>query len=319
MKNELIIKNAKDAINAEIIGIKKLSRIIDYNFAKILIKISKIRGKIIFTGIGKSAHIARKISSTMSSTGTPSQFFHATEMSHGDLGGVLKNDLIVIVSNSGNSLELRGVLDFCKKNKISTLGISSNKNSNLINSVDMNLIVPTSAEACSIGLAPTTSTSMMLVLGDAICISLMKIKKFKVKDYRNIHPGGSLGESLLQVKTIMHIGKKIPQINEDDSMKNAVLEITKKSFGHVIVTSKFNKIVGIITDGDLRRAINKNLLNKKVSLIMKRSPLVIKEDLLCSDALNLMNLKKISCLFVVNKMKPIGIVHIHDCLKLIKD
>ena len=319
MKNKLIIKKARDAVNTEIIGIKKLSRIIDSNFTKILIKLSKIKGRVVFTGIGKSAHIAQKISSTMSSTGTPSQFFHATEMSHGDLGAISKNDIIILISNSGNSIELKSILDFCKKNNILTLGISSNRDSSLINSVEMSLIIPKSEEACAVGLAPTTSTSMMLVLGDAICVSLMQMKKFKIKDYRSIHPGGSLGESLLQVKKIMHTGKKIPQINENESMKNAVLEITKKSFGHVIVTNKLDKVVGIITDGDLRRAINKNLLNKKVSLIMKRNPLVVKEDLLCTDALSLMNLKKISCIFVVNKMKPIGIVHIHDCLKLIKD
>jgi len=240
-------------------------------------------------------------------------------MLHGDLGGVSKNDLVIILSNSGNSIELKDILEFCKKNKISTIGISSNINSNLINSAEMKLIIPSASEACSIGLAPTTSSSMMLILGDAICVTLMKIKKFTVKDYRNIHPGGSLGESLLQVKKIMHSGKKIPKINENESMKNAVLEITRKSFGHVIVTNRLNKIVGIITDGDLRRAINKNLLNSKVSLIMKKDPFVIKENLLCTDALYLMNEKKISCLFVENKMKPIGIVHIHDCLKLFKD
>ena len=169
----------------------------------------------------------------------------------------------------------------------------------------MSLIIPNADEACSIGLAPTTSTSMMLVLGDAICISLMRIKKFTVKNYREIHPAGSLGESLIQVKKIMHSGRKIPQINENDSMKNAILEITRKSFGHVIVTNKSSKIVGIITDGDLRRAVNKNLLDKEVSLIMNRDPFVIKEDLLCTEALSLMSNKKISCLFVENKMKPI--------------
>ena len=319
MKKKIIINNAKKVIITETDGIKKLSKILNENFLKILIKLSKVRGKVVFTGIGKSAHIAQKISSTMSSTGTPSQFYHATEMSHGDLGGVSKNDLVIILSNSGNSLELKDVLEFCIKNKISTIGISSNKNSYLINSSEMSLVIPNAEEACSVGLAPTTSTSMMLVLGDVICVSLMKIKNFTVKDYRNIHPGGSLGESLLQVKKIMHTGNKIPQINENDSMKNAVLEITRKSFGHVIVTNKSNKIVGIITDGDLRRAINKSLLDNHVNLVMKKNPFVIKEDLLCTEALGLMNEKKISCLFVERKMKPIGIVHIHDCLKLLKD
>ncbi len=319
MDKKTIISNAKKVINTELAGIKKLSKILDDNFSKILLKLSRVRGKVIFTGIGKSAHIAEKISSTMSSTGTPSQFYHATELSHGDLGGISKNDLVIVLSNSGNSLELKGVLEFCKKNKISTIGISSNKNSNLINLSEMSLVIPNAEEACSVGLAPTTSTSMMLVLGDTICVNLMKIKKFTVKDYRNIHPGGSLGESLLQIKKIMHTGKKIPLINENDSMKNAVLEITRKSFGHVIVTNKSNKIVGIITDGDLRRVINKNLLDNRVSLIMNKNPFVIKEDLLCSEALSLMNEKKISCLFVEHKMKPIGIVHIHDCLKLLKD
>jgi arabinose-5-phosphate isomerase len=285
MDKKLIIKSAREAIKNEISGIKKLSTIIDDNFSKILVKLSKVKGKIIFTGIGKSAHIAQKISSTMSSTGTPSQFYHSTEMSHGDLGAISKNDLIIILSNSGNSVELNGIIEFCSKNNISTIGISSNKNSNLIKSSPMSLIIPSANEACSIGLAPTTSTSMMLVLGDAICVSLMKIKKFTVKNYREIHPGGSLGESLLQVKKIMHSGKKIPQIDENDSMKNAILEITRKSFGHVIVTNKSSKIVGIITDGDLRRAMNKNLLDKKVSLIMNRNPFVIKEDLLCQKHL----------------------------------
>ena len=319
MKKKIIINNAKKVIITETDGIKKLSKILNENFLKILIKLSKVRGKVVFTGIGKSAHIAQKISSTMSSTGTPSQFYHATEMSHGDLGGVSKNDLVIILSNSGNSLELKDVLEFCIKNKISTIGISSNKNSYLINSSEMSLVIPNAEEACSVGLAPTTSTSMMLVLGDVICVSLMRIKNFTVKDYRNIHPGGSLGESLIQVKKIMHTGNKIPQINENDSMKNAVLEITRKSFGHVIVTNKSNKIVGIITDGDLRRAINKSLLDNHVNLVMKKNPFVIKEDLLCTEALDLMNEKKISCLFVERKMKPIGIVHIHDCLKLLKD
>ena len=319
MENKLIIKTALDVLKTEIIGIKKLSKIIDNNFSSIIKRLSKTKGKVIFTGIGKSGHIAKKISSTMSSTGTASQFCHSTEMSHGDLGIIKKNDIVIIISNSGNSIELEGIINFCKKNKIYTIGISSVKKSNLINSTNMSLIIPTAEEACSIGLAPTTSTSMALIIGDIICVSLMKVKKFSTRNYRNIHPGGSLGESLLQVKKIMHIGKKIPLIDENASMRDAVLEITRKSFGHVGVINKSGKIIGIITDGDLRRAINNNLLDKKVKLIMKSSPFLIKEDKLCSEALKLMNSKKISCLFIENNLKPIGIVHIHDCLKIVKN
>jgi arabinose-5-phosphate isomerase len=252
----------------------------------------------------------------MSSTGTPSQFFHSTEMSHGDLGAISKNDIIIILSNSGNSTELKGVINFCTKNKIFTIGISSIKSSYLIKSVNISLIIPSAEEACIIGMAPTTSTSMALVLGDAICICLMKIKKFSSKEYRNVHPGGSLGESLIQVKKIMHTGHKIPLIDENASMKDAVLEITRKSFGHVGVINKSMKIVGIITDGDLRRSINNNFLNKKVRLVMRLNPFLISEDELSSEALKLMNTKKISCLFVAKNLKPVGIVHIHDCLKI---
>ena len=316
MENKLIIKTAQDVINTELTGIKKLSKIIDSNFSNVIKRLSKVKGKVIFTGIGKSGLIAQKISSTMSSTGTPSQFFHSTEMSHGDLGAISKNDIIIILSNSGNSTELKGVINFCTKNKIFTIGISSIKSSYLIKSVNMSLIIPSAEEACIIGMAPTTSTSMALVLGDAICICLMKIKKFSSKEYRNVHPGGSLGESLIQVKKIMHKGHKIPLIDENASMKDAVLEITRKSFGHVGVINKSREIVGIITDGDLRRSINNNFLNKKVKLVMRLNPFLISEDELSSEALKLMNTKKISCLFVAKNLKPVGIIHIHDCLKI---
>ena len=319
MENKLIIKTAQDVINTELAGIKKLSKIIDGNFSNVIKRLSKTKGKVIFTGIGKSGLIAQKISSTMSSTGTPSQFFHSTEMSHGDLGVISKNDIVIILSNSGSSAELKGVINFCTKNKIFTIGISSIKRSYLIKSVNISLIIPSADEACIIGMAPTTSTSMALVLGDAICICLMKIKKISSKEYRNVHPGGSLGESLIQVKKIMHIGNKIPLIDENASMKDAILEITRKSFGHIGVINKSKKIVGIITDGDLRRSINNNFLNKKVKLVMRLNPFLITEDELSSEALKLMNTKKISCLFVAKNLKPIGIIHIHDCLKINED
>ena len=242
-------------LKIELNGINKLFRLINLNFANIVSKLAKVKGKVIITGIGKSGHDCKKNSSTMSSTGTQSHFCHSTEMSHGDLGIISKNDVVIIISNSGSSTELNGVINFCKKNNIFTIGMSSLKNSNLMNSVNMGLIIPSAEEACVIGMAPTTSTTMALVLGDAICISLMKMKKFSTKNYRNIHPGGSLGENLIQVKKIMHTGSKIPLIDENASMKDAVIEITRKAFGHVGVLNKSKKLIGIITDGDLRRSI----------------------------------------------------------------
>ena len=316
MQNKLIIETAQEVIKIELNGINKLSRLINLNFANIVSKLAKVKGKVIITGIGKSGHIARKISSTMSSTGTQSHFCHSTEMSHGDLGIISKNDVVIIISNSGSSTELNGVINFCKKNNIFTIGMSSLKNSNLMNSVNMGLIIPSSEEACIIGMAPTTSTTMALVLGDAICISLMKMKKFSTKNYRNIHPGGSLGENLIQVKKIMHTGSKIPLIDENASMKDAVIEITRKAFGHVGVLNKSKKLIGIITDGDLRRSINNNLLEKKVKYVMKKNPFFITEEELAVTALKLMNSKKISCLFIEKKNMPIGIIHMHDCLKI---
>ena len=316
MENKLIIKTAKKVLKTELNGVNKLSKILNNDFSNIINKLSKVKGRVIFTGIGKSGHIAKKISSTMSSTGTPSQYCHSTEMSHGDLGIISKNDIVIILSNSGNSIELNGVIDFCKKNKIFSIGISTTKNSNLIKSVNMRLIIPSADEACAIGLAPTTSTTMALVLGDIMCVSLMKAKKFSAKEYRNIHPGGSLGKSLIQIKKIMHTGKKIPLIDENASMRDAVLEITRKSFGHVGVTNRLKKIIGILTDGDLRRSINNNLLNKKVKFVMNQNPFLVKEDLLCTEAIKLMNEKKISCIFIEKNLKPIGIIHIHDCLQI---
>ena len=283
--------------------------------------LSKVKGRVIITGVGKSGHIANKIASTMSSTGTPAQFCHSNEMSHGDLGILSNKDILIIISNSGNSSELKDAISFSKKNKIKTIGISSNDNSELIQSVHYPLLLPVAKEACAVGKAPTTSTTMTLVLGDAICVALMKLKKFKIEDYKKIHPGGALGLSLMKVKDVMHTKSKLPIVNENVKMKNVIIEMTKKSFGHVGVIDKHKKIVGIITDGDLRRGLNAKFLDKLAKNVMTKNPKIILDDMPLMDALSIMNKNKITCLFISkNKFtkKPIGIIHIHDCLRLMQ-
>ena len=295
MTTTSIIKSALNVLNTEISGIKLVRRTFDSNFVAAIKELSKLKGRVIITGIGKSGHIANKIASTMSSTGTPAQFCHSNEMSHGDLGILSSKDILIIISNSGNSSELKDVISFSKKNKIKTIGISSNNNSELMQSVNYPLLLPIAKEACAVGKAPTTSTTMTLVLGDAICVALMKLKKFKIEDYKKIHPGGALGLSLMKVKDIMHTKSKLPLVNENVKMKNVIIEMTKKSFGHVGVIDKYKKIVGVITDGDLRRGLNAKFLEKQAKNIMTKNPKIILDDMPLLDALSIITKNKITC------------------------
>ncbi len=318
MKSSIIINDGKEVINTELKGIKMLNKIIDKNFDRAVKALAKIKGRVIVTGVGKSGHIASKISSTMSSTGTPSQYCSPTDMSHGDMGVISKKDALIVISNSGNSNELRNLINYAKKYSILIIGISSNSDSELIKASNISLIMPNAPEACSIGLAPTTSTTMALIIGDAICVSLMKVKKFKMSDYKKLHPGGSLGMQMLQVQDIMHLKDKIPLVADNAKMKSVIIEMTKKSFGHVGVKNRYNKLVGIITDGDLRRNIKSDFLSLEAREIMSLRPKLILKDELVVNALNLMNINKITCLFIVNNKrdkKPTGVIHIHDCIR----
>jgi len=318
MKNRSTIKDGKLVIDTELVGIKKLYKSIDNDFDKAVKLLSKVKGRVVITGVGKSGHIASKISSTMSSTGTPSQYCSPTDMSHGDLGIISKKDALIIISNSGNSNELSNLLKFTTKNSVSVIGITANSKSELTKSASITLLIPNANEACSIGLAPTTSTTMALVLGDALCVSLMKLKKFNMSAYKKIHPGGALGLSMLQVKDVMHIKNKIPLVHQEASMKSVIIEMTKKSFGHVGVRNKQNHLIGIITDGDLRRHLNDKFFKLRAKDIMTSKPILINQNLLMSDALQIMNKNKITFLFAVNnssKKTPVGVVHIHDCIR----
>ena len=319
MKN--IINSAKKVLDVEIAGITKLHKSIDKEFASAIKKLSKIKGKVIVTGVGKSLIIASKISSTMSSTGTPSQCVDPTSMAHGDLGIVKKNDAIIFISNSGSSSELNEVIKYASENSICTIAITSNKKSHLAKSSKYKIILPNAKEACAIGLAPTTSTTLSLMIGDAICVCIMKLKHFKVANYRRIHPGGTLGESMIQIKDVMYKGNKMPVVSLNASMKAVILEMSKKSFGHVGVKNKFGQLVGIISDGDLRRGFKKNLFNLCASDVMTRNPIMINHEELLIDALKFMNKKKITCLFVSNSetnLKATGIIHLHQILQYVR-
>tara|TARA_B100000886_G_scaffold27393_1_gene17387 strand:- start:1759 stop:2718 length:960 start_codon:yes stop_codon:yes gene_type:complete len=319
MKN--IISTAKKVLDIEIAGITRLHKSIDNEFAYIIKKLSKIKGKVIITGVGKSLIIANKISSTMSSTGTPSQCVDPISMAHGDLGIVKKNDAIIFISNSGSSLELNEIIKYANENSICTIAITSNKKSQLAKSSSFKIILPNAKEACAIGLAPTTSTTLSLMIGDAICVSLMKIKNFKISDYKKIHPGGTLGESMTQIKDIMYTGKKMPVVSLNASMKAVILEMSKKSFGHVGVKNKSGQLIGIISDGDLRRGFKKNLLNLSALDVMTKNPIMINHEELLIDALKFMNKNKITCLFVSgskDRSKANGIIHLHQILQYVQ-
>ena len=313
---EQIIKTAKKVINTEIKGLETLSKKLDKNFAKAVNILKKTNGKIVVTGVGKSGIIAKKIASTLSSTGSPSQFIHSTEASHGDLGMINNKDVVLAFTFSGKTIELNDVFIYSKERKIPLIIITGKSNSKLENISTVCIEISNLKEACPLNLAPTTSTTAMLALGDAIAISLMKSKKFTKKNFYSFHPGGQLGKKLLLVKNVMHSGKKLPLINENVPMTTAIIEMTKKRFGCLGVISKTNNLIGIITDGDLRRHMEDNILEKKTSYIMTKKPKTVGENIFAIEALNIMKKNKITQVFVTKNNKPIGILHIHDCIEL---
>ena len=313
---EKILKIAKKVISTEIEGLQVLSKNINDSFLRSIKILGKTKGKIIVTGVGKSGIIAKKIASTLASTGSPAQFIHSTEASHGDLGMINGKDTILAITFSGKTIELNDIFMYSKENKIPLIIITGKINSNLKNVSTVCIEISNLKEACPLKLAPTTSTTAMIALGDAIAITLMTSKKFTKKNFYSYHPGGQLGKKLLLVKNIMHTGKKLPLINEHIPMTTAIIEMTKKRFGCLGVISKTKKLIGIITDGDLRRHMGNGMLEKKVCYIMTKKPKTVDQNIFAIDALNLMKKNKITQVFVTKNNKPIGILHIHDCIEL---
>ena len=316
MKKKQVLLEAKKVLNIELKGIKTIEKSFDSNFYHAVKSIFENKGRVIVTGIGKSGHIANKISATFSSTGTPSHFIHGTEASHGDLGGITKKDIILAISNSGQSNELNGIVNYAKRFNITLLSISSNKKGFLYKQSTYGIIFKKPIEACPNNLAPTSSTTMSLIIGDAIAITLIKMKGFKKTHFSNFHPGGNIGKDLVKLKDIMHTKSKVPLVKHSEKMSKVLIKMTQKSFGCIGVINSSNKLIGIITDGDLRRNMDKNIVNKTAFDVMTKKPNVAKEGMLVGEAINLMNAKKITSLFICKINKPIGIIHIHDLLRL---
>ena len=317
MNKKKFIPIAKEVISLEIKALQLLKKNINNSFIDAVIQISKCQSKVILCGVGKSGIIASKIAATLASVGSPSFYLSASEASHGDLGMISKKDILILISNSGETSELKNIIQFANRNKILLIGVVSRKNSILYKASDIKLLIPNVVEAE--GIVPTSSTTVQLALGDALAISSMKFKKFGKLDFKKIHPAGNLGAQLKTVEDIMLIGDKIPFINENIKMKDALKVLSQKKLGVLIVQNKRKKTIGIITDGQIRRFNQKkiNIQNIKVKEVMTKNPVGIEKDTLAAKALATMNSKKITSLCVYskkNKFKTIGILHIHHIL-----
>jgi len=317
MKNKFI-KIAKNVIDLEIDGLRKLKKFINPSFNDAVTAIAKCQSKVILGGVGKSGLIASKIASTLSSVGTPSFSISANDCSHGDLGSITKKDILILISNSGNSSELKNIIQYANRYRIKLISIVSKKNSILYKNSNIRLLIPETKEA-GFGLVPTTSTSVQLSLGDALAISVMNFKKFSQLDFKKFHPAGSLGKRLQTVEDLMVTKSKIPFINEQKSLEEGIKIINSKKLGLLVAVNKKNNATGIFTDGDLKRAIKKrvNISNNKIKNFMTKDPIKIEKNSLAAKALNIMNEKKITSLCVFKKgnlKKIIGIIHIHNIL-----
>ena len=318
MNKKKFITEAKNVINLEIKALQKLKKNINRSFSEAVIKIAKCQSKVILCGVGKSGLIASKIAATLASVGTPSFSLAASEASHGDLGMISKNDILILISNSGQTNELKNIIQFANRNKIHLIGIVSKKDSVLYKAADIKLLIPQVIEAE--GIIPTSSTTSQLALGDALAICSMKYKRFGKLDFKKLHPAGSLGAQLRTVEDIMLTGNKIPFVNENLDMKKGLQILSQKKLGFLLIQDKQKRTKGIITDGQIRRFNEKkeNLYNLSVKKIMTKNPISINKDALAQKALSLMNEKKITSLCVHNKKnkhKTIGILHIHTLLK----
>ena len=308
---------ARRVLKLEGDALAALADTLDESFVETIDRLHEVTGRIIVTGMGKSGHVARKLAATLASTGSPAQFVHPGEASHGDLGMITPKDAVLALSYSGQTTELGDMVAYTRRYDIPLIAITGRRRSALCDAADVALILPRMPEACPMGLAPTTSTTMALALGDAIAIALLERRGFSAEDFQVFHPGGALGRQLLRVADIMHDAKELPICVPDCPMAEAILIMTAKRFGCVGVVDESGTLIGIITDGDLRRHMDNGLLSLRASDVMTGDPKTIRPQALAVEALRIMNMKDrpITSLFVVESTQPIGIVHIHDCLR----
>ena len=307
--------SARRVLRLEAEGIAALAESLDDSYIAALDLLHDVKGRVIVTGMGKNGHIARKIASTMASTGTPTQYVHPGEASHGDLGMITPADVVLALSNSGETSELRDLLEYTRRYVIPLIAITGRAGSTLDEMADVTLLLPATPEACPMGLAPTTSTTATLALGDALAVSLLERRGFSPQDFQVFHPGGRLGQALLRVSDLMHKGDALPLCAEDAPMKEAILIISAKSFGCVGVLDAGGRLSGVVTDGDLRRHMASDLLDQRAGDVMTANPKTIRPNALAAEAVAVMNNHSITGLFVVDDGKPAGILHIHDCLR----
>jgi arabinose-5-phosphate isomerase len=315
-----LVRSALRTLATEMAGLEALSGTLNDGlgaaFVEAVEKIKAAKGRVIVTGMGKSGHIGRKIAATFASTGTPAYFVHPGEASHGDLGVITPDDVIVALSWSGETVELKDLLDYAKRFRVALIAITARVDSTLARAADVSLLLPAAREACPLGLAPTTSTLIQLALGDALAVALFESRGFTALQFKDLHPGGRLGASLTFVRDVMHKGKSVPVVARGARMTEALVEMTSKGFGCVGVTDAAGVLVGIITDGDLRRHMREDLLASPVDVVMTKKPKTVRPDQLAGEALEMLNAAKITTLFVVEAGKPVGLVHFHDLLRI---
>jgi len=311
------LDTAARVIRAEAQALNTLADGLDARFREAVDLIMACKGRVIVTGIGKSGHIANKIAATLASTGTPAQFVHPAEASHGDLGMITGADVVLAISNSGEAPELANLIAYSRRHAIPLIGLTSVDTSTLATQSDVILQLPRLGEACGTGVVPTTSTTMTLAMGDALAVALMENRAFTAEHFRNFHPGGKLGAQLARVADLMHTGDAMPLVDEGASMSQALIQISQKGFGVTGVTDASGALVGIITNGDLSRHMD-GLLSLKVGDVMTRNPVTIAPTALAETAVGLMNDRKITCLLVTapDDPAPAGLLHIHDCLRV---
>ncbi|MDK3016916.1 KpsF/GutQ family sugar-phosphate isomerase [Pseudodonghicola flavimaris] len=314
---ETFLATARQVVTDEARALDVLAAALDDKFVRALTLILSAKGRIIISGIGKSGHIGRKIAATLASTGTPAQFVHPAEASHGDLGMISRGDVVLAISNSGEAPELANLVAYTRRFDIPLIGLSSRPDSTLMTQADEHLLIPNQGEACGFGMVPTISTTLTLAMGDALAVALMKYRHFGPENFRDFHPGGKLGAQLSKVRDLMHSGDALPLVAADTAMSDVLLEISRKSFGVVGVTDPEGALIGIITDGDLRRHME-GLMQHTAAEVMTADPTTIGPDALAETAVAVMNRRKITCLFVVDpegSRRVTGLLHIHDCLR----